>query len=144
MNDSACVRCRLVSTGLAAAIGLVFGLGLLLSGMTDPARVLGFLDVLGPWDPSLALVIGGALLVYAPVQRWIRARRGSPWFDVRFHVPTRDDIDLSLLLGAAIFGFGWGLGGICPGPAIVAAAAGSEAALLFLPAMLIGLFAFRR
>jgi uncharacterized membrane protein YedE/YeeE len=111
---------------LATVAGLVFGVGLAVSGMTDPARVIGFLDPLRAWDPSLAFVVGGAIAAYAIAYRVI-LRRSDPWFDLRFHVPTRRDIDVQLVLGAALFGIGWGLGGLCPGPGIVAAASGNAA-----------------
>jgi hypothetical protein len=124
---------------LAAASGALFGVGLLISGMTQPAKVIGFLDVTRAWDPSLAFVMGGAVMVYALLFRLTRSRRSGPWFDVKFHLPTRSDIDISLVAGAAIFGIGWGLGGLCPGPGLVAAAGGSTAALAFVGAMLAGM-----
>jgi hypothetical protein len=129
---------------LALFAGLVFGLGLAISGMTDPARVVGFLDPLGEWDASLAFVMAAAVAVYAIAFRVIRRRRGDPWFDLQFHVPTRRDLDAPLVIGAALFGIGWGLGGLCPGPAIVAAASGSWDALWFVLAMLAGMAARRR
>ena len=138
MNGQSCARCRVMSLALAVSAGTLFGVGLLVSGMTQPGRVIGFLDPLGGWDPSLAFVMLGGILVYAPAYVWIRASRGEPWFDVRFHVPTRRDLDLQLVLGAAIFGVGWGLGGVCPGPGIVSAASASPAALVFVAAMLLG------
>ena len=128
-----------MSLVLAGVAGSVFGVGLLLAGMTNPARVVGFLDVTGAWDPSLAFVMGGAVAVYALAFRWIQRRRPDPWFDVLFHLPSRGDIDRPLVVGAAIFGIGWGLGGLCPGPAVVAAFAGSSAALVFVATMLVGL-----
>ncbi len=130
-----------MSIALAAVVGLALGAGLLLSGMTSPARVIGFLDVRGGWDPSLGLVMAGAIAVYAPLARWIQRARRTPWTDVAFHLPTRRDLDGKLVVGAAIFGVGWGLGGLCPGPGIVAAAAGSETGLLFVAAMLVGMLA---
>jgi uncharacterized membrane protein YedE/YeeE len=135
---------RALSLSLAGAAGALFGAGLLVSGMTHPTRVIGFLDVTGRWDPSLAFVMGGAVLVYAIALRWVRRRRQSPWFEIKFHLPTRRDIDPPLILGAALFGIGWGLGGLCPGPAIVSAASGSLAALAFLAAMLAGMYAQHR
>lgn len=134
-------RCQTMSIALAAVVGLALGAGLLLSGMTSPARVIGFLDVRGGWDPSLGLVMAGAIAVYAPLARWIQRARRTPWTDVAFHLPTRRDLDGKLVVGAAIFGVGWGLGGLCPGPGIVAAAAGSETGLLFVAAMLVGMLA---
>ena len=125
---------------LAASLvaGLLFGLGLALAGMTLPSKVLGFLDVTGDWDPSLALVMGGAIAVHATLQRLIR-RRERPLFDARFHLPTRTDIDRRLVVGAALFGVGWGLVGLCPGPALVTAATGAPWALVFVVAMAAGM-----
>ena len=96
--------------------GLVFGIGLIVSGMADPAKVLNFLDVFGTWDPSLAFVMGGAIAVTAPGFAWLFRSRQTPYFDSTFRVPTRNDLEPKLLTGAAIFGVGWGLGGFCPGP----------------------------
>lgn len=124
---------------LAAVTGALFGVGLLVSGMTQPARVIGFLDVTRDWDPSLAFVMGGAVVVYAIAYRVISVRRADPWFDVKFHLPTHRDLDLPLVGGAALFGVGWGLGGLCPGPGLVAAAAGSGSAIAFVVAMLVGM-----
>lgn len=137
-------RCRTMSILLAAVTGALFGAGLLISGMTEPARVIGFLDVTRGWDPTLAFVMGGAVLVYAVAFRAITARRVDPWFDIRFHVPTRRDIDLPLVAGAALFGVGWGLGGLCPGPGLVSAAAGSGSAIVFVVAMLVGMMVISR
>ena len=134
-------RCRAMSIVLAAVVGGALGAGLLLSGMTAPAKVIGFLDVRGGWDPSLGLVMAGAIAVYAPLARWIQRARTAPWVDVTFHLPTRRDLDGKLVVGAAIFGVGWGLGGLCPGPALVSAAAGSHTALTFVAAMLVGMLA---
>ena len=137
-------RRRAASLLLAGLAGALFGAGLLVSGMTQPARVIGFLDVAGPWDPGLAFVMGGAVLIYAAALRWIRRRRPAPWFDVKFHLPERRDLDAPLILGAALFGIGWGLGGLCPGPAIVSAASGSLPGLAFVAAMLAGMYAQHR
>ena len=137
-------RCRVVSLVLAASIGALFGAGLLLSGMTRPERVIAFLDVTGGWNPSLAFVMGGALVVYAVASRLVRRRRTGPWFDVQFHLPTRRDLDARLLIGSAIFGIGWGLGGICPGPGLVAASSGAVGALVFVAAMTVGMLLQRR
>lgn len=122
---------------LAGVAGLAFGLGLVLAGMTDPRNVIGFLDV-RHWNPQLAFVMGGAVITYALLIRPTMLR-GRPWFDIELHVPTRGDVDLPLIAGAAIFGIGWGLGGFCPGPGIVAAASGAPSALLFVAAMLVGM-----
>jgi len=136
-------RCAVMSIVLAAASGALFGVGLLISGMTQPAKVIGFLDVTGAWDPSLALVIGGAVAVYAVLLR-LTKRRSDPWFDVKFHLPTRNDVDFPLIAGAALFGIGWGLGGLCPGPGLVAAASGSLPALAFVASMIVGMLVQHR
>lgn len=122
----------------AFACGLVFALGLVAGGMTQPSKVVGFLDFTGAWDPSLALVMGGALGTHALLRRFV-LRHPQPLFAPRFFVPTRSDIDAHLLTGAAIFGVGWGLGGFCPGPAIVALGSGMHAATIVVPAMLAGM-----
>lgn len=134
-------RRRTLSIVMSFAVGAIFGTGLLLSGMTDPAKVVGFLDVTRGWDPSLGFVMGGAVMVYALLFRVVKGKRKGPWFDTAFHLPTRRDIDLGLVAGAAIFGAGWGLGGLCPGPGLVAAASGSSTGLLFVGAMLVGMLA---
>ena len=123
--------------------GLVFGVGLLLSGMANPAKVLNFLDVFGTWDPSLAFVMGGAS-VTAFIGYRLVWRQSVPLLDPRFEIPSRRDIDPALLMGAAIFGVGWGIGGFCPGPAWTALAFGAPGTLIFLPAMLIGILAGSR
>jgi uncharacterized protein len=126
------------SADLAAfAAGIVFAVGLALSGMTKPAKVVGFLDVAGAWDASLAFVMMGAIAVHAVAHRLI-LRRGAPLFADGFHLPTRRDLDARLVSGAAIFGIGWGLGGYCPGPAIVAAGSGALVALVFVVGMTAG------
>lgn len=126
---------------VAYLAGAVFGLGLVLSGMTDPAKVIGFLDVTGAygaWDGSLMFVMGGAIAVHATTGRLIR-RRPQPLLDVSWHLPTRRDLDARLLGGAAIFGAGWGLAGYCPGPGLVGAAGGLTGAAVFVAAMLAGM-----
>ncbi|CAM0124433.1 DUF6691 family protein [Stenotrophomonas hibiscicola] len=127
----------------AAVAGALFGAGLALSGMTDARRVLGFLDVTGDFDPTLLWVLGSALLVSAAGQRWA-LRRARPWFAMRFQLPTARDVDTRLLLGAALFGIGWGWAGYCPGPAIAGLAAASREALWFVPAMVLGFWAHDR
>jgi len=121
--------------------GLLFAIGLGLGGMTQPAKVTAFLDVTGNWDPSLALVMGGAILVYAPLYHLLR-RRQAPLFAPVFSVPTRADVDLQLLGGAALFGIGWGLGGFCPGPAMVSLASGHTSVVTFVMSMLAGMSVF--
>lgn len=123
--------------------GLVFGFGLIISGMSDPAKVLNFLDLFGTWDPSLAFVMGGAIAVTAPGFFWLTRQRSQPFFHGRFHIPTRTDVDPKLLSGAAIFGVGWGLGGFCPGPALTALPIGASGTLIFVPFMLVGMWLAR-
>lgn len=118
--------------------GLLFGVGLAVSGMTLPANVQAFLDFFGEWNPSLALVMVGAIAVHFVALRLI-TRRSAPLFDTRFHLPTRKDLDWRLLAGAALFGAGWGLGGFCPGPALTSVGAGSFSAILFVAAMTAGM-----
>lgn len=129
------------STLVAFGAGLVFGAGLLISGMTQPAKVLGFLNLLGDWDPSLAFVMLGAIGVHFVAYR-IVPRLGRPLFAERWGIPSRRDIDGRLLLGAALFGAGWGLGGYCPGPALTSAVTGASTTLLFTGAMLAGMWAY--
>ena len=118
--------------------GLLFAIGLGVGGMTQPGKVLAFLDVAGRWDPSLAFVMAGAIAVYAPVARWA-LRRPAPFCAERFRVPTRRDLDARLVAGALLFGIGWGLAGYCPGPAVVSLAAASSGTVIFVAAMLAGM-----
>ena len=118
---------------------LLFGLGAGLSGMTLPGKVIGFLDITGKWDPSLAFVMIGAILVHATALRMIR-KRSSPILASEFQIPAKKQIDLKLLTGAFIFGTGWGIGGFCPGPAIVASVSGAPSVLVFLASMIVGTF----
>jgi len=124
------------------AIGLVFGLGLIVSGMSNPAKVLNFLDLggipAGTWDASLAFVMAGAVAVtFIGFSRVLKLAR--PVFAERFYVPTRKDVDLRIIVGPAIFGIGWGLAGFCPGPALTALGFGSTAAFIFVAAMFAGM-----
>jgi len=123
---------------LAGAAGVLFGIGLALSGMSQPAKVLGFLDVAGAWDPSLMFVMGGALAIHVLLSRVI-LRRDRPLFDDEFHLPAKTAIDGRLVGGAALFGLGWGLGGFCPGPALTSAASGALPAIVFVGAMTAGM-----
>lgn len=122
---------------VAIASGLLFGLGLGVSQMVDRERVLGFLDVTGRWDPTLLFVLGGAVTVTAISFRFV-LRLPQPVFATKFRLPTRKDIDRSLVLGAAIFGIGWGIAGYCPGPAVVALTLTSWSPVIFLVAFVIG------
>jgi uncharacterized protein len=129
---------------LAALLsGLVFGAGLALAGMTNPAKVLSFLDVAGAWDPTLALVMGSALGVNALAYALTR-RRVKPLFAEAFALPTRADLDARLLGGAALFGVGWALVGLCPGPALASLARGESEVLAFVAAMALGMLGARR
>ncbi|WP_027134827.1 YeeE/YedE family protein [Geminicoccus roseus] len=127
----------------ALAAGSMFGFGLALSGMLDPARVRGFLDVFGAWDPSLAFVLAGAVAV-ASIGTWIRRRLTRPAFDRDFHLPRQTRIDSRLVTGAAIFGVGWGMAGLCPGPALTSLTLGLPPTVLFVLAMLAGMLAHDR
>jgi uncharacterized membrane protein YedE/YeeE len=129
------------STSLIA--GLIFGVGLILSGVTQPQKVVGFLDLFGNWDPSLAFVMIGAIGVHALAYATLIKPRRSPMFEERFHLKQEQRIDGRLLMGAAIFGVGWGLGGFCPGPGIVSLGTGSLDAIVFVVGMLGGMFIFR-
>ncbi len=119
-------------------VGLLFGCGLLISGMTDPGKVLAFLDLAGLWDPSLALVMGGAILVGLVAFR-IARRREHNAFGEPLKLPTARNIDAPLVIGALLFGVGWGLAGLCPGPAVVSVATGEGKAMLFVLALLVGM-----
>lgn len=131
---------KTLQTGAAFLVGLVFGFGLVISGMTRPEKVIGFLDILGGWDPSLILVMGAALPVHFLSYRWIRGRN-SPLFDAVWHYPTSREVNKNLVIGSAMFGMGWGLGGFCPGPAITAAASFNSTVLIFVGAMSVGMLA---
>ena len=120
--------------------GLLFGIGLAISGMTLPETVIAFLDIGGEWDPSLAFVMGGALCIYG-LGYWRLTKPGlAPLFAAEFSIPTATGLDPRLLCGAAIFGIGWGVAGFCPGPALTAAASLSPSALYFVGAMLVGMW----
>ena len=139
----------------AFAAGVLFAAGLVLSGMTQPAKVIGFLDIGGLaqglswqaapgfWDPSLALVMGGALVVTL-VAFAITPQRGKPWAADKFHLPTRNDVDGKLLAGSALFGLGWALAGYCPGPGLASLLSGGVDALAFVVPMLLGMWAAKR
>jgi len=126
---------------LAFIAGLVFGLGLLLSGMADPAKVLGFLDLAGTWDPSLAFVMAGAIAV-GTLAFALARRRAQALLGDTMRLPTASAIDRRLVVGSLVFGTGWGLAGFCPGPALVALGLGAPQALIFVAAMLAGMGLF--
>lgn len=120
------------------ASGLLFGAGLTISGMTDPHRVRGFLDIFGHWDPTLAFVMGGAVIVMAVAWR-LRLRMAAPVFGEKFSLPDRTDLDARLIIGSALFGIGWGMAGLCPGPAVASLALAPMKVLPFVAAMLAGM-----
>lgn len=124
------------------AAGAIFGLGLVISGMANPAKVLGFLDLAGNWDPTLAFVMGGAILVAFPAFQ-LAKRREKPLLAEKWSLPDRGDIDPRLLAGAALFGIGWGIAGFCPGPALAAIGIVPVEALIFVAAMIAGALAYR-
>ncbi|MEI6557297.1 MAG: DUF6691 family protein [Rhodospirillaceae bacterium] len=127
---------------VALVAGLLFGAGLALSGMTNPEVVLGFLDIAGAWNPALLFVMAGAVPVTFLGYR-LAFRRERSWFSGRFDLPATRTLDRPLLLGAALFGAGWGLAGYCPGPALASLPAGAPGTLVFLAAMLCGLWLVR-
>jgi uncharacterized protein len=122
--------------------GTLFSLGLAISGMVDPAKVIGFLDVAGDWDPTLVFVMGGALLVTIPAFRLI-LKRPRPVLADKFELPTNKDVDARLLWGSALFGIGWGLAGFCPGPAVTALASGLMPVFVFVAAMVVGMAVYK-
>ena len=122
-------------------VGLIFGLGLILSGMTDPSKVIGFLDIFGLWDPSLALVMGGAIAVGFFAFAFAKKRTVN-FLGGALHLPTSSQIDKPLVIGAVLFGAGWGLAGFCPGPALVSLASGQIKAAVFVLFMLAGMQLF--
>ena len=122
------------------AAGLLFALGLGISGMTLPQKVIGFLDFAGDWDPSLAFVMASSAGIFLLLHRAV-LRRPSPLFDAKFHVPSRTDIDVPLIFGAVLFGVGWGMVGFCPGPAVTALVSGQTQVWIFFVAMIGGMYA---
>jgi len=130
-----------MATIMALVAGLLFGVGLIVSGMANPAKVLGFLDLAGHWDPSLAFVMAGAIAV-GTLAFLIAGRRGRSWLGRPIQWSTATGITARLVLGSAVFGIGWGLAGFCPGPALVALGAGVPKAIGFVGAMLVGMAVF--
>lgn len=123
-------------------VGFVFAIGLGLSGMTQPQKVIGFLDLFGQWDPSLIFVMVGAIIVHFVTYKIIR-KRSSPLLTTHWHVPTKNEITPALTTGAFIFGVGWALGGYCPGPAVTSLASFSKMPIIFVVSMIVGMFAFK-
>lgn len=133
--DAGQMRNPLAIGAVGLVAGMLFGAGLVIGGMTMPSKVRGFLDFTGAWDPTLAFVMGGAVTIHLLAYRAIRGR-AHPVLADRFQLPTRKDLDARLIVGAALFGVGWGLGGFCPGPAVTSMLSGSAAVFVFLAAML--------
>lgn len=127
---------------IAFVVGLVFSIGLSVAGMTQPQKIIGFLDVFGNWDPSLMFVMMGAIGVHFFAYKYI-AQKNKPTFDENWHIPNRKDITPALIIGSILFGFGWGLGGFCPGPAITSLASFEIKPILFFVSMLSGMVLFR-
>jgi uncharacterized membrane protein YedE/YeeE len=125
---------------LSYITGLIFGIGISISGMANPAKVLNFFDIAGSWDPSLAFVMGGALIVTFIGYRVV-LQRPAPMMDSGFHLPTRKDLDLRLIGGSALFGVGWGIAGFCPGGALPALGTGRSEVLIFVGALVVGILA---
>lgn len=125
------------------AVGFLFAIGLNLSGMLQPQKVMGFLDLFGAWDPSLVFVMAGAIIVHAAYYFLMKPKFAKPILAETYQVPTKKDLTSSLILGSAIFGIGWGLGGYCPGPALTSLATLSMKPLVFIVAMLIGMGIYR-
>ena len=132
----------MLKNSIGLLVGLLFGFGLLVSGMTDPVKVQGFLDVFGAWDISLALVMGGGLLV-AIIGVQLAKRQRRSWLGTDIELPTKTMINKPLLIGAMLFGIGWGLVGICPGPGIVLLGRGVWQAYVFIPAMIVGMVKYQ-
>jgi uncharacterized membrane protein YedE/YeeE len=122
--------------------GVVFSIGLGLSGMTQPSKVVGFLDFIGDWDPSLMLVMAGAVFVYFISQRFTLRRNGPVFIKGGFQLPTRADIEMPMIIGNIIFGIGWGMVGFCPGPALTSSITGNPAVLIFLVSMAVGMYVY--
>ncbi len=132
-----------MKNGLAAlAVGFIFALGLGISGMTQPQKVIGFLDLFGQWDPSLIFVMVGGIIVHFITYRLIR-KRSSPLFSTQWHVPIKKDITPALITGSFIFGVGWALGGFCPGPAVTSLASFESTPFIFVVSMIAGMFLFK-
>ena len=130
-----------MQVAMAWLSGLIFGFGLVLSGMTDPSKIIGFLDVTGKWDPSLAFVMGGAVLVAAIAFQSAKGRTKA-WLGQGMRMPTATHIDRRLVMGSLIFGAGWGLAGYCPGPALTSLTQGGSKPVIFVAAMLVGMAIF--
>ncbi len=132
-----------MKNGVASLIvGFIFALGLGISGMTQPQKVIGFLDIFGNWDPSLMFVMAGAIIVHFVSFKLIRKRQ-SPLFSSEWHIPTKTEITPSLIIGSVLFGIGWGLAGLCPGPAVTSLASLETKSFVFVISMVLGMFLFK-
>jgi len=131
------------TTVISFLVGFIFAIGLGVSGMTQPQKVIGFLDFFGRWDPSLFFVMFGAVAVHVVTYRLIK-KRGHPVLETKWHFQERNDITWRLVLGSALFGIGWGIGGFCPGPSIVSLASMTIEPLLFVAMMFIGMFFYNK
>ncbi|MGF1730004.1 DUF6691 family protein [Photobacterium kasasachensis] len=129
----------IASLFVALVSGVLFGMGMMISGMVDPHRVIGFLDITGAWDPSLMFVMGGALAVFMPIYLLVIKKRSAPVCSERFQLSENRMIDKKLVGGAAMFGLGWGIAGICPGPAVTSISGLNPSMLVFIAAMLLGM-----
>ncbi len=127
----------------ALVVGFIFAIGLGVSGMTQPQKVIGFLDLFGNWDPSLIFVMVGGIIVHFVTYKLIRKRK-MPLFSGDWHVPTKKEITPALIMGSVLFGIGWGLGGFCPGPAVTSLASFESGPYIFVVSMLAGMFLFRQ
>lgn len=136
-------RNQVLQIFVALVVGILFAIGLAISGMTQPQKVLGFLEFGPGWDPSLMFVMIGAIPVHALTYR-IFIKRKSPLLDVQWHVPKSKEINKPLIIGSILFGIGWGLGGYCPGPGVTALGSGSSSAFVFVGAMLFGMYIYRK
>ena len=148
MRDSVVIKTDVVKSVKQIYIvtfsGVLFGIGMVISGMADPAKVIGFLDITGEWDPSLAFVMGGALAVFFPAYLLLIKPRSESVFGDEVVCPTSKTIDKKLVGGAALFGFGWGLLDVCPSPAVASLFTGNTQVLFFIAAMLVGSFTAKR
>ncbi|MFT6927888.1 MAG: putative membrane protein YedE/YeeE [Psychromonas sp.] len=132
-------KSKIIRMAVSLLAGLLFGMGMIISGMVNPAKVIGFLNISGNWDPSLAFVMGGALAVFTPIYHFVIKKRSAAINGDKFSWTSNTKIDGSLISGALIFGAGWGLAGFCPGPAITSIASGSNIVLAFILSMIVGM-----
>lgn len=143
-SNSITTMSKLINIIIAGISGLLFGSGMIISGMVDPNKVIGFLDIFGAWDPSLAFVMGGALLVFSPCYHLVIKQRKTAINGETFACTSNNKLDGRLISGAVIFGAGWGLAGFCPGPVITSIGGGSHIILAFVTTMLIGMWLANR